>query len=340
MAEYLEAAGLRYQLLVDLPKGSSRRNPFRQLMRIVKNAHALREMSPDLVVIVQGNILLSSGGILSCLFGKLNFCSYIPMSFQPVGIGDQLLRRVAILLAPILYKLVPSFITIDQTQAAKIQRENHRASIYIAENYVPPVQINGDKAEARARLGVAPGRKVLTLIGRIEFAHKCQDWVIREFKEDPFLDDKFVLIVGRGSDSQQLEALLTPDLAERFRFLPWKGDLFEVFSATDALLIPSRNEGVPLVMLEALSCGIPVVGSDQDGMHSWLPSQWRYPWGNKEEFRRAVDAALSEPAAGVWNELSARLKCAHDEDRFASQFSHALWCCCASRCVNGVSDPV
>jgi len=55
------------------------------------------------------------------------------------------------------------------------------------------------------------------------------------------------------------------------------------------LLIPSRFEGVPLVMLEAMSCGLPVVASNVDGMAEVLPEAWLFASGNS---RAMIDALL------------------------------------------------
>jgi len=84
--------------------------------------------------------------------------------------------------------------------------------------------------------------------------------------------------------------MLVPEVRDRFGLIGWKNDLREVYAATDVLLIPSKVEGVPLVMLEALSYRIPVVGTDRDGMRSWLPVEWRFRWGDTEGFKHGIEA--------------------------------------------------
>jgi glycosyltransferase involved in cell wall biosynthesis len=328
LADALEDAGFKYTTLADKPKGSLKRNPFRQLARLFANAAILRGLSADLVVVVQGNIVLSYGGILASLLARLPYCSYIPMIFQVSDIRKHRIRIAARLLVPILYKTISSYITIDSSQAARLRRKNPGAAVFVVENYVPKCEPHDDHRRVKSALGIPTNRKLLALIGRIEFAHKCQDWVLRELKDDPFMEDKFVLFVGDGPDIHRLQSMLTPDLRDRFGILGWKDTLSDVYGTTDVLLIPSKNEGVPLVMLEALSYEIPVVGSDQDGMQSWLPAQWRFAWGDKAGFKQAVEQALSFPSPDEWANITRRLTQVHDEGRFATQFNHALTQCC------------
>jgi len=79
------------------------------------------------------------------------------------------------------------------------------------------------------------------------------------------------------------------NLTGRVQVLPWSDNPAEIYAGIDMLWIPSRFEGVPLVMLEAMSCGLPVVASDVDGMAELLPEGWLYPSGN---LRAMIDTIL------------------------------------------------
>jgi glycosyltransferase involved in cell wall biosynthesis len=224
----------------------------------------------------------------------------------------------------LLYRAMSSYITIDAEQATRLRQMNHSASVMVVDNYVPKSEPLDVCQNTKATFGIPPDRKVLTVIGRIVFPQKCQDWILMELKNGPFMADKFVLFVGDGADAQALLSMLTPEVRDRFGMIGWKKDLRDVYAATDVLLIPSKIEGVPLVMLEALGYGIPVVGSDQDGMRSWLPAQWRFNWGDTKAFKRSIDQALTVKSPNVWNSMVKRLAKVQDEARFATQFSQAL----------------
>lgn len=324
LTDALEKAGLSYTALENSSAYSLWRNPLRALLMIGQNAAKLRRMAPDLIVIVQGGILLSFGGILSALLGGMRCCSYIPTVTRISDAKKYRFPALADFLWSLLYKAMSSYITIDAEQAESLRRENPNAFVFVVENYVPKTEPLDAQMDPRASLGILPGKKVLALIGRIEFSNKCQDWVLQVLKDDPFLTDKFVLFVGDGSDAHTLRAMLGPETQDRFKLIGWKSDLRAVYAATDVLLIPSKSEGVPLVMLEALSCRIPVVGTDKDGMRSWLPKEWRFRWGDTEGFKLRIEQALSVTSPDVWDSIAERLDQVHDEDRFAAQFSQAL----------------
>ncbi|MDK2886839.1 MAG: hypothetical protein PWP54_1412 [Thermosipho sp. (in: thermotogales)] len=53
-----------------------------------------------------------------------------------------------------------------------------------------------------------------------------------------------------------------PQEAEKIYFLPFRKDAIELMADFDVFLLTSDSEGMPLVVLEALNLGIPVVSTD------------------------------------------------------------------------------
>ena len=79
--------------------------------------------------------------------------------------------------------------------------------------------------------------------------------------------DVILLIAGEGSQRLPLECMLAQlDLCRnKVVFLGLRKDTAELMAASDALVLPSRMEGLPMVLLEAASSGLPVVATDVGG---------------------------------------------------------------------------
>ena len=71
-----------------------------------------------------------------------------------------------------------------------------------------------------------------------------------------------LLVAGEGPRRLALERLASRlGVRDSVRFLGQRADMAEVYSAMDVFALPSQHEGFGIVFLEAMSMGIPVVGS-------------------------------------------------------------------------------
>ena len=74
------------------------------------------------------------------------------------------------------------------------------------------------------------------------------------------------VLIGDGELRPAVEAAVKDaGLEDRFRCLGWQPDAADLAAAFDVFCLPSRWEGLPLVILEALSAAVPVVASDIPG---------------------------------------------------------------------------
>ena len=80
-----------------------------------------------------------------------------------------------------------------------------------------------------------------------------------------------VLIAGEGPERRALTGQAARlRLQERVRFLGERGDLAVLFAGADGFVLPSRDEGSPYVLLEAMALGLPVVATDVGGVRALL----------------------------------------------------------------------
>ena len=80
------------------------------------------------------------------------------------------------------------------------------------------------------------------------------------------LPDAVLVLAGDGELRTEVEQLAHAlGVAERVRFLGYIDDLGSWYAAFDAFLLTSANEGAPVVAIEALAAGVPVVATAAGG---------------------------------------------------------------------------
>lgn len=98
-------------------------------------------------------------------------------------------------------------------------------------------------------------------------------------------DFRFV-VAGEGPEGDRLRARVAQaGLDQVFEFLGHMEDMAPVFADTDLLAVTSENEGVPLVVLEAMACARPVIASDAGAIHEVV----------NEHTGVLIDKAANEP---------------------------------------------
>lgn len=155
----------------------------------------------------------------------------------------------------------------------------------------------GDKAAALARLGLPGDARLVGTAGRLT-AVKAQSVLIEAMAALPA--DVRCVIAGEGEERPALEARIAElGLADRVALLGHRDDLFEILPALDVFCLPSLNEGLPRVVLEAQACDIPVVASEVGAMKDAVsPTTGALtPAGDAAALAAALAARLAEPAA-------------------------------------------
>ncbi|GAA1078144.1 MULTISPECIES: D-inositol-3-phosphate glycosyltransferase [Pseudonocardia] len=136
----------------------------------------------------------------------------------------------------------------------------------------------GDRAAARAELGLPAGAVVLAFVGRIQRL-KAPDVLLRAAAElaarAPGLRERLVVLVAGGPSGSGLaeptslhELAAELGITDLVRFLPPRAgdELVTVYRAADVVAVPSHNESFGLVALEAQACGTPVVATRVGGL--------------------------------------------------------------------------
>ena len=158
-------------------------------------------------------------------------------------------------------------------------------------------------AKAREQFGIAPGEKVVAFAGNLS-AVKNVLTLPQIFKtvSEQFSEPLHFLIAGDGKLRDQLEddfiairqAVLSSAAHISFLGNVEAEDMPALMNCVDVLVLPSLNEGLPLVCAEALKCGANVVGSDVGGIAEVIGHQNVVPHGPDfvPQFAKKVVAML------------------------------------------------
>jgi len=106
-------------------------------------------------------------------------------------------------------------------------------------------------------------RPVIINIGRLS-EQKGQWHLIRIFREvkKQHRDVKLV-IIGEGSMKSLLEKFIQElDLEDEVHLLGWQQNPYKFLARANMFVSSSLWEGLPMVMLEAIACGLPVISTD------------------------------------------------------------------------------
>jgi glycosyltransferase involved in cell wall biosynthesis len=123
----------------------------------------------------------------------------------------------------------------------------------------------------RSRYGLQPDEKVVLTVTRLNAreGYKGYDKVLRALPAacDAVGSVRY-LVVGHGDDGDHLRELAAElHVSDRLTlcgFVP-EAELAAHYRLADVFAMPSLGEGFGIVFLEAMSCGIPVLGGNQDG---------------------------------------------------------------------------
>lgn len=133
--------------------------------------------------------------------------------------------------------------------------------VFLVPPLIRPTVAAIDRETARRALGLSPSDFVVMWVGRFDSAKRV-DVVVRCAAE-PGWERVRVLLVGDGPLRAEIGALVrTLGLDERVRLLGWRNDVDSILGAADVFVLPSYTEGMPNAALEALSAGVPLIGSD------------------------------------------------------------------------------
>jgi glycosyltransferase involved in cell wall biosynthesis len=231
--------------------------PLADLRAVIELRRALASFRPDLVTLHS-----SKAGALGRLAAR---GSGVPVVYTAHGwpfvegvplLGRATYRWVERLVAPLADRLVT--VSEHDRRLARRAGVGTDAQLVCVHNGVPDVP-----ARLRARPGEGPVR--LVVVARLDVPKdpftllralatlRARPWTLEWIGDGP-----------RRAPAEQLAACL--GLADRCRFVGARDDVAERLSRASVLVLPTDREGLPLVVLEGMRAGLPVIASAVGGI--------------------------------------------------------------------------
>jgi glycosyltransferase involved in cell wall biosynthesis len=168
-------------------------------------------------------------------------------------------------------------------------------------------------AAKKKELGLNPDRELIGTIG----------WLL-PIKGPQYLLRAMVAVLGQGHCAElvfigkgEMESVLKTEarslgVADQVHFLGWRSDIPEILPLFDVFALPSLNEGMGRVLVEAMAAGRPVVATRTGG----IPDLVRHgengllvSAGNHIELAAAINQLLSNPRQARALGRQGRLDC-------------------------------
>ena len=190
-------------------------------------------------------------------------CVHTKHGLNPDPARRMLLRRAA-------SKIVDAYVAVTPTLArvALTNQECDPNQLHVIPNGIDTRRFSADAAarsRVRAELGIPEDAWVVGTVGRLA-AEKNQALLIDA--ASPILDRRrHLVIVGEGPEREALEARASATWrSEHVHFTGARADVESLLSCFDLFALTSQSEGLPLVLLEAMALGLPVVATAVGGV--------------------------------------------------------------------------
>ena len=190
---------------------------------------------------------------------------------------------------------------------------------------VPPEQVHrvpnawasfgssASRADSRRVLGIATQGAVVGWVGRLS-REKAPDVALRVTATMGH-SSATLSMVGTGAMDEELNALAgSLGVGDRVRLHGYVKDVARYLPAFDALLITSWTEGTPIVLLEAMAAGVPVVTTAVGGIPDVVGKgeAWLAPAGDVAALAAGLDEVLAHPVAAAGRAAAARRRLTTD----------------------------
>lgn len=175
--------------------------------------------------------------------------------------GNTLSSRIGIFLIRTLYKYADLIIPNSKGSKIDLMKNFHidEKQICVIEN---PFDLEKIEKQSQEPLEYnCENKTIFIMVGRLEKV-KEHSLVIKAFSQLKS-ENSELWIVGEGPLKEELELLVSNlELQEKIKFIGFTSNPFKFMRNASCLVLSSSREGFPNVLIEAMTCGVPIISTD------------------------------------------------------------------------------
>ena len=190
-----------------------------------------------------------------------------------------------------IFRRFDAVISVSQVELERLPLRNKHL-IYNGVDPEIPHEVY-DRAQLHTEFGLPTEGPLFGAVGRFVPA-KGFDLLLDAWREI----DAPLLLIGDGPEKDRLQALIHDfGLTGRVRLAGYRQDVPSLLSSIDALVISSRREGFPYLMVEALILGTPIIATAVSGCRDILPDSALVAVADVAALRRRIQTVAQDTGA-------------------------------------------
>ncbi len=239
-----------------------------------------------------------------CMLGKVNLL--ISVYFYPYGMLSGMVSRITGV--PVIHIMTGSdlrdslqsrylFKTLSRGTAISVRGEQSKATLVKAGLNAGKITIHRNIFEIRSDIPRQPDHKYdLIFVGGLTQVKRLDRFIEIVLSLRKRFPDIQSVIVGDGPDLPRIkEEIFTKSLTDNIETVGFQADVYPFLVQSRIFLLTSESEGLPMAIIEAMSCGLPVIApaiNDIPDLVIHEKNGFLVPSTNVEEYCRHITALL------------------------------------------------
>lgn len=288
--------------VVTVPSLVRRISPLSDILALVDLTRIILTEKPDVV-----HTHTSKGGLLGRLAAKIARVSRIvhtPHGHVFFGHFGPLMSKVFLWIEKLMSPLADRIVALTDGEMGDYKKlhvypEDRLVKIHSGVNIQKFQHASIGAVEKKRSLGLDPKGLVVGFAGWL-LPIKGPMHLLKAMEDIwPYYEDAVLIFIGKGELDVDLRAEAMKISANgRVNFLGWRDDIHEIMPIFDIFVLPSLNEGMGRVLVEAMAAGKPIVASNVGGIPDLVKHNDNgllVPPGDENALSTAITQLINDP---------------------------------------------